>query len=69
MSILPKHSTETQLPNIYTSCMFWLPREKYLLYISYSSLGPFYLQRRISDICTTHEFLIFQLKCISTPNL
>lgn len=59
MSIMPKHSTETQLPNIYTSCMFWLPIEKYLLYINYSSLGAFHLQRRISGICTTHEFANF----------
>lgn len=54
MSILPKHSTETQLPNVYISCMFWLPGEKYLLNINYSSLQAIYLQKKISGICSTH---------------
>lgn len=54
MSILPKHSTETQLPHIYISCMFWLPGEKYLSHIDYSSFGAFYLQRKMSGICSTH---------------
>lgn len=59
MSILPKHSTEMQLPNIHISCMFWLPGEKYLPHINYSSLRAFYLQRRMSGICSTHEFANF----------
>lgn len=56
MSTLPKHSTESPLPNIYISCMFWLPAEEYLLCVNYSSLGAFYLQRRIHS---AHEFASF----------
>lgn len=59
MNRLPKHSTETQLPNVYISCMFWLPGEKYLLNMNYSSLRTFYLYHRISGICSAHLFTNF----------
>lgn len=63
---IAKTLTESPLPNIYISCVFWLPAEKYLLCVNYTSLGAFYLQRKI---CSTHEFAIFQLKLISRPKL
>lgn len=56
MSTLPKLSTDSPLPNIYISCVFWLPAEKCLLRVNYSSLEAFYLQRRI---CSTHESASF----------